>query len=658
MKLTSLFILILTILHFPLPLVAMQYTEYKIPDTQVIPLKNGNGERYELYVKLPENYANNPDKDYPVMFFTDAKWHIEMLSSLTNYLFEDVILVGVSWQLDAKPDLVAERGIHVSRFRDYSISSSDNAEHQAKYQFGQAEQHLAFFNQQVIPFIESNYRTQATKRSYFGYSLGGQFGAYVLLKEPSTFTYYILGSPSVQNLQDFKTLAKTLDKPSHPHVFISYGDQETERGKQVNAFVDFLETIENTNVDITKKTTQGSHQTSFPMSSLTSIRWLAHVMNEGKASAPEATASESEYTDWEAFFNIPELEFPFIDLSVEGREDGLLVGELDKHGADKNALLAFAKELSKGKHGNFDSVLIAKNNTLLFESYYLRGRVNLPHPQSSATKSYTSLALGRAIQMGYLSVDDLNRPLTYFLKELDPTKFAKGADTVTLHEALTMTTGIQISDDIWDSMEKDPTKIKGQNEVQWILERTAPITQESKTFKYGTGPRIVMQVIEAVVPGSAKDFIKNELLSKLGITTYNWKTAASGLPEAGWRTSFTSRDMMKFALMAMHKGQWKGEQLISKEYMETATSRVVTTGDDDIFGGGKDVSNSGYGYFWWKTDLHHNGKGYQAVSSQGGGGVYTFLIEELGLTVVVTAHHRDEQTQQLVAERIIPAFLK
>jgi CubicO group peptidase (beta-lactamase class C family) len=115
--------------------------------------------------------------------------------------------------------------------------------------------------------------------------------------------------------------------------------------------------------------------------------------------------------------------------------------------------------------------------------------------------------------------------------------------------------------------------------------------------------------------------------------------------------------MMKFALVAIQKGKWKGEQLISKVYMENATSRIVKTGDDDIFGGGKDVSNSGYGYFWWKTDLHNKGKDYQAVSSQGGGGIYTFLIEELDLTIVVTAHHRGEQTQQLVAEKIIPAFL-
>src|SRR5690606_5903539 len=112
----------------------------------------------------------------------------------TSYLMEDVILVGISWQTDIHENIKKELGAHASRFRDYTISKSSNAEIQAKYKLGQASNHLAFIRNDVIKYIESNYRTDPENRSYFGYSAGGLFGAYILLTQPDTFRNYILGS--------------------------------------------------------------------------------------------------------------------------------------------------------------------------------------------------------------------------------------------------------------------------------------------------------------------------------------------------------------------------------------------------------------------------------------------------------------------------------
>ncbi|WP_371257791.1 alpha/beta hydrolase-fold protein [Pseudoalteromonas sp. '520P1 No. 423'] len=63
------------------------------------------------------------------------------------------------------------------RARDYSISKSSNSQRQAKYQFGQADNHLTFIRNDVIKFIESNYRTNPSNRTYFGFPLG----AYLVL---------------------------------------------------------------------------------------------------------------------------------------------------------------------------------------------------------------------------------------------------------------------------------------------------------------------------------------------------------------------------------------------------------------------------------------------------------------------------------------------
>jgi CubicO group peptidase (beta-lactamase class C family) len=371
--------------------------------------------------------------------------------------------------------------------------------------------------------------------------------------------------------------------------------------------------------------------------------------------APEATAAEATLSFWD----IPVLDEAFIDAAPTDRKDGIPVGKLGIDGGNKAMVLKLAQEIADNKHGIFDSFLIAHQGILLFESYYARGRINLPHPQVSATKACTSLLLGRAIQLGYLTMADLDKPLISFLKDLDPTKFVEGVEKITLHHAMTMRSGIRISKQQKDGFEKNPAQLKGQGQVQALLENSAPITTKSQSFLYQGDPMLVMQVIDAVVPGTAKDFIKNELLGKMGITDYSWLTDVSGLPAAGWESSITSRAMIKLGKLVMNKGKWNGEQLIPEAFIAKATSRILYTGDDDVYGGGKDVSNQGYGYYWWSADLKYGNKSYFSASAQGGGGQYIIVIEELDLIVVVTAHNNnDNSTLQITAERILPAFIK
>ncbi len=369
--------------------------------------------------------------------------------------------------------------------------------------------------------------------------------------------------------------------------------------------------------------------------------------------APEATVAEIKMS----FRDVEYLDQAFIDAAPAERNDGLVVGELGADSGDKEMIVKLAQELAETKEGKLDSLLIAHKGKFLFESYFLRGRINLPHPQASATKAYTSFAIGRAIQLGYLTMADLDKPIISFFKDLDSTKFVEGVEKITLHQALTMRSGIRISKEKRDQVLKDRALLKGQGQVQAYLEHSAPITLESQSFKYQNDPSLVMQVIEAVVPGTAKEFIEKELLVKLGIENYKWREDVSGLPSAGSGSSMTSRDMLKWGFLAANKGKWKGEQLVPKAFVAKSISSIVLTGDDDIYGGGRDVSNQGYGYYWWSANLQQGKKSYYSASAQGGGGKYIILVEELDLLVVVTASKNDNSTLQIVAERILPAFL-
>ncbi len=255
----------------------IQYKNLEIPRTQVIPIKDTQSDRqYELYIKLPEGYSENNDIKYPVLYFTDAMWHFEILSGSTEYLMENIILVGISWQKDIKSTIP-----HISRFGDYTMTKSTNPEHQAKYQYGQASNHLNFIRNDVIKYVENNYQTDPNNRSYFGYSLGGSFGAYILFTQPNTFKNYILGSPTTlfdnSYIYEHESITTLKQKDLNANIFVSIGAMENEDMiEQAKGFIPMLKSKNYTNLSSKLEVIESAdHSRAFPMTALRSMYWLS-----------------------------------------------------------------------------------------------------------------------------------------------------------------------------------------------------------------------------------------------------------------------------------------------------------------------------------------------------------------------------------------------
>ena len=141
-----------------------------------------------------------------------------------------------------------------------------------------------------------------------------------------------------------------------------------------------------------------------------------------------------------------------------------------------------------------------------------------------------------------------------------------------------------------------------------------------KKFKYqGADPSIVMQVIEAKVPDTAKDFIKNELLAPMGIHNYSWQEDTSALPKSAAGSSLRSRDMLKMGILVLNQGQWQGKQLIYAEFVATATE---SSGPNP---------NRGYGYFWWTHEAKVGNKTFICKSGRGAGGQLILIFPEIDL---------------------------
>ena len=121
--------------------------------------------------------------------------------------------------------------------------------------------------------------------------------------------------------------------------------------------------------------------------------------------APEVTDLNAEDVSYSLEKKIPYLKTAFVDFIPNDLDDFIPVGTLDSDSVNKEAIESFLQEIADEKHGNTDSFLISHKNRLLVESYFKRGRINYPHYQMSITKSYTALAIGRAIKLGYMDME-------------------------------------------------------------------------------------------------------------------------------------------------------------------------------------------------------------------------------------------------------------
>lgn len=262
---------------------AREFKPYEMARTQVVPIQeSGTDRQYELYIKLPENYAENTDTKYPVIYTTDAVVHMDMLSGSTEFLMPEVVLVGISYQKNHP-----EERANMSRFRDYTTTQHSDPEIQARFQPGQASNHLAFIRDEIFSYIEKNYRTDPSARTYFGYSLGGAFGAYILLSKPDSFKNYILGSPafsdrSAQYIDDIEARMAPEQQNLNVNVFVSLGEEEEDARERVEGLMSVLRRRSGSGVAPTglEIIEDADHAEAFPETAIRGVKWLSRLKSE------------------------------------------------------------------------------------------------------------------------------------------------------------------------------------------------------------------------------------------------------------------------------------------------------------------------------------------------------------------------------------------
>ena len=339
---------------------------------------------------------------------------------------------------------------------------------------------------------------------------------------------------------------------------------------------------------------------------------------------------------------LPDLTKTYFSTSPQDLDDGLDVGILDLPGT-REAIKALVADDKVGKYSNLDSILLWRDGKLIFEMYNRRGRVDAPHFTMSITKTLTSVTLGRAIQVGLLKMEDLDKPVISFMPEIDRSKIQAGVETITMRDALYMKSGLRFPEKNFP--QTLGRKYPRQKYFQKLFEETAPITPKSKQYKYsGTDPSLIMMIIDIKTQGTVQKFIAKEVAGKFG-AIYCWDDQGCGIPKCGAGSSFTSRSLLKIGATIIQGGKHNGEQLLSAEYVKLIMDRK---------------KGEGYFYHFHNRRKKTAGKDIFFISGIGAGGQYMATFPELNIVAVATAHNQKQINLPLnaILEHLIPLFVE
>ncbi len=343
---------------------------------------------------------------------------------------------------------------------------------------------------------------------------------------------------------------------------------------------------------------------------------------------------------------LPNLAEAYVSISPKDLGDGLKVGTLNQPGAEE-AVKALIEDDKEVKYSNLDSLLIWKDGELIFEMYNRKGRVDAPHYMMSVTKTLTSVTLARAIQLDFLKMDDLDKPVLHFMPKIDKSKVKPGVDTITLREVLFMKSGLRFE----NRSATSTSAFKGQDYFQHLFENTAPVTPESKEYKYtGTDPSIIMMAIDIRAKkkgfSGVQEFIKTELAEKFGVS-YCWPDQECGIPKCGAGSNFTSRSLVKFATSIVQGGKYNGEQLLSADYIKL----VMAPKEEE-----------GYYYYFHNRTKSVADKKVKFISGIGAGGQYMATFPEQNVIAVATATNKMKggigKPLNAVLEHLMPLFVE
>ncbi len=273
--------------------------------------------------------------------------------------------------------------------------------------------------------------------------------------------------------------------------------------------------------------------------------------------------------------------------------------------------------------------VIIKDSTLLFEQYWEDYSPESHSNSFSMAKSIVSLAIGAAIDDGFIK--DVDQPVSDFFPEFQ----GYNGKLLTLRHLLTMSAGVDF-DEAYSSPFSPTTKLYYGDDLQQIAFGMKEIEEPGVNFIYQSG---VTQLLAFIVEKATGENISSYVSRKFW-TPMNAEEDAlwsldkkDGIEKAYCCFNSNARDFARFGQLILNEGDWNGRQLISSSYLKEAT-----TPDTSLLFKEYNETNHCYGFQFW----HLTYNGMEIPYMRGILGQYIFIIPDLNAVVVRLGHKRSE----------------
>ncbi|HEU5118062.1 MAG TPA: serine hydrolase, partial [Isosphaeraceae bacterium] len=302
----------------------------------------------------------------------------------------------------------------------------------------------------------------------------------------------------------------------------------------------------------------------------------------------------------------------------------------ESQGVSSKAILAFVDAADRDLD-SLHSVMMVRHGKVIAEGWWAPYSAESPHELYSLSKSFTSTAVGLAINEGKLSLDD--EVLKFFPDEA-PEKPENHLKSMRVRDLLRMSTGQQ----------SEPPR-EGENWAETFLSHPVPF-KPGTHFLYNTSATYILSAIVQTATGeTVLDYLTPRLFEPLGIEKPTWGTSPQGVSLGGYGLNVRTEDIARFGQLYLQKGMWDGKPVVPEAWVSAATSLQTSNGSNP-----KSDWDQGYGYQFWRC---RNG----AYRGDGAFGQFCIVMPEQDAVIAITSGLKDMQAVlNLVWEHLLPAM--
>ena len=288
-----------------------------------------------------------------------------------------------------------------------------------------------------------------------------------------------------------------------------------------------------------------------------------------------------------------------------------------REGVSTQAVIDMMDSLMALPNCEIHHVMVVRHGRVIAEMHPAPFRAEDAHTLYSASKTFTSLAVGIAIDENLLRLDD--RVVTFF-PDKRPDTISDNLAAMTVRDLLMMASGIKPDWAMRDLEGADWIKV-------WLAKSCDE--QPGTHFQYDSMCTFMLSAIVQRVTGRTMlDYLNRKLFAPMHITQVDSEMSPDGINTGGWGMRVQAETLAKLGMLLMNKGRWEGRQLVSEDYMEQACSPLIYYKDRKETDAPTD-GNQGYGYQVWQC------KWPGAFRADGAFGQYSVAVPQEELVVVI-----------------------